>query len=74
MCLQYNFLKTLREKEKLLETSIYSFSHSVFYPLRELYAILIKFENGICNFFEIENLSFGKELNCLRTHENISIG
>ena len=28
-------LKTLWEKEKMLVTSIFSFSHSVFYPIRE---------------------------------------
>ena len=37
-------LKTLREKEKLLVTSNFSFSHGVFYPLGELSAIFIKFE------------------------------
>ena len=30
------FLKTLREKEKLLVTSNFSFSHSVFYTFQEL--------------------------------------
>ena len=37
-----SLLKTLREKEKLLVTSNFSFSHSVFYPLGELSAIFIK--------------------------------
>ena len=32
MCPQYNFLKMLWEKDKLLVTSNFSFSHSVFYP------------------------------------------
>ena len=43
--------KTLREKEKLLVTSNFSFSHSVFFPFRELSAILIKFKIVVCNFF-----------------------
>ena len=37
-------LKTLWEKEKLLITSNFSFSHSVFYLLEELSAIFIKVE------------------------------
>ena len=36
-------LKTLWEKEKLLVTSNFSFSHSVFYPYENFFAILIKF-------------------------------
>ena len=32
-----SFLKTLWEKEKLLVTSNFSFSHSVFYPFEELF-------------------------------------
>ena len=39
-----NLLKTLWEKEKLLVTSNFSFSHSVFYPFEELSAIFINFE------------------------------
>ena len=47
-----SLLKTLREKEKLLVTSNFSFSHSVFYP---------------CHFHQIQNcrlqtLSFWKSL------------
>ena len=34
-----SLLKTLWEKEKLLVTSNFSFSHSVFYPFDELFAI-----------------------------------
>ena len=37
-----SLLKTLREKEKLLVTSNFSFSHSVFYPFQELSAIFVK--------------------------------
>ena len=43
-------LKTLWEKEKLLVTSNFSFSHSVFYPFGELSAIFIKFDFVICTF------------------------
>ena len=39
-----SLLKTLREKEKLLVTSSFSFSHSVFYPFGQLSAIFVKFE------------------------------
>ena len=58
-------LKTLWEKEKLLVTSNFSFSHSVFYPFGELSAIFIKFEIVVCKHFEfgrVLNLSFGKGL------------
>ena len=47
-----SFLKTLWEKEKLLATSNFSFSHSVFYTLRKLSAILIKFEIVVCKLFQ----------------------
>ena len=43
-----NKLKTLQEKEKLLVTSNFSFSHSVFYPFEELPFIFIKFEIVVC--------------------------
>ena len=45
-------LKTLWEKEKLLITSNFSFSHSVFYPFEELSAIFIKFKNVVCILFQ----------------------
>ena len=59
-------LKTLLEKEKLLITSNFSFSHSVFYSFGELDAIFIKFETVVCKLFwfgKVQNLLFGKELN-----------
>ena len=58
-------LKTLWEKEKLLVTSNFSFSHSVFYLFEELSAILIKFEIVVCKLFQFErdkNLSSWKGL------------
>ena len=51
-------LKTLQEKEKLLVTSNFSFSHSVFYPFGEFSAIFIKFRVGVCKLFQ-----FGRVLN-----------
>ena len=39
-----SLLKTLWEKEKLLVTSNFSFSHSVSYPFGELCVIFIKFK------------------------------
>ena len=45
-------LKTLWEKEKLLVTSNFSFSHSVLYPFRELYAISSNFKIVVCKLFQ----------------------
>ena len=59
-----SILKTLWEKEKLLVTSNFSFSHSVFYLLEELSAISIKFEIVACkliHFGRVYNSSFAKE-------------
>ena len=44
-------LKTLWEKEKLLITSNFSFSHSVFYLFGEPSAIFIKFKIVVCKHF-----------------------
>ena len=46
-----SLLKTLWEKKKLLVTSNFFFSHSVFYPFRELSTIFIKFKIVICKLF-----------------------
>ena len=65
-----SLLKTLWEKEKLLVTNNFSFSHSVFYPFGELSAILVKFKIVGCKLFQfgrVLNLSFGKGLNTNRT-------
>ena len=43
-----SLLKTLREKGKLLLTSNFSFSHSVFYLSGELPAVFIKLEIVVC--------------------------
>ena len=45
-------LKTLWEKEKLIITTNFSISHSVFYPFGELSAIFIKFEIVVCKPFQ----------------------
>ena len=47
-----SLLKTLWEKKKLLVTSNFFFSHSVFYPFIEISAILIKFEIVVCKLFQ----------------------
>ena len=45
-------LKTLWEKEKLLVTSNFSFSRSVFYLFGKFSAIFIKFEIAVCKLFQ----------------------
>ena len=47
-----SLLKTLWEKQKLLMTSNFSFSHSVFYPFGELSDIFIQFGIAVCKFFQ----------------------
>ena len=54
-------LKTLWEKEKLLITSNFSFSHNVSSSLWKLSAIFIKFEIIRYKLFQLED-SYGKEL------------
>ena len=49
-----SLLKTLQEKEELLVISNFSFSHSLFYPSRELSAIFIKFEVVFCKTLSIK--------------------
>ena len=60
-----SLLKTLWEKKKLLVTSNFSISHSVFYVFGELYVIFVKLEIVVCKLFQfgsVLNISFGKEL------------
>ena len=47
-----SLLKTLREKEKLLVTSNFPFSPSVFYPFGELSAIFNKLEIVVCKLIQ----------------------
>ena len=53
-----SLFKTLREKEKLLVTSNFSFSHSVFNRFGELSAIFKKFESVICKHSVPKSLKF----------------
>ena len=45
------FRKHCGKKEKLLVTSNFSYSHSVFYPLRELFTIFMKIKIVVCKVF-----------------------
>ena len=47
-----SLLKTLREKEKLLVTSNFSFSHSVFYLFGKLSTIFILLKIVVCKLFQ----------------------
>ena len=47
-------LKTPWEKEKLLDTSNFAFSHRVFHPFRELFPSFLKLKN-----FRLQTLQFG---------------
>ena len=51
-------METLWEREKLLVTSYFSFSHDVRHPFGELPAILVKSKIVVCKLFQ-----FGKCLN-----------
>ena len=67
-----SLLKTLWEKEKLLITSNFSFSHSVFYPFEDLSASFIKVKKcclKVFRFGRVYNLLFRKGLIYL-THRN----
>ena len=57
--------KTMWEKEKLLVTNNFCFSHNIFYPFKELSTFFIKYEIVIYilfHFGKVENLSFGTGL------------
>ena len=45
-------LEILREKEKLLVTKQFPFSHSIIYPFGHLHAFIIKFKTVVCKVFE----------------------
>ena len=47
-----SLLKTLWQKKKLLVTSSFSFSHSVFYYIRELSRICLKSKIVVCKLFQ----------------------
>ena len=50
--LEGSLLKTLWEKEKMLVTSIFSFSHNVFYPFQNNFQFLSQFYFAVCNCFQ----------------------
>ena len=63
-------LKTLWEKEKLLVMSNCSFSHSIFYPFRELSGNFIKLKivvYKLVQFGRVQDLSFRKNVNTYQT-------
>ena len=47
-----NLLKTLWEKEKMLATSIFSFSHNIFYPSQDKFPFLSHIYFVICKSFQ----------------------
>ena len=51
-----SLLKTLREKEKLLITSNFFFSHSVFYLFGKLSSIFIKYKIVVCKLFQFRRV------------------
>ena len=53
-----SLLKTLWEKEKLLVTSNFSFTHSVFYLFGEPSSIFIKFRIVVCKLWVWKSLKF----------------
>ena len=58
-------LKTLWEQEKMLVTSIFSFSHNVSYPSQNKFQISAKFDllsANASNLDQSKYFSFGKEL------------
>ena len=64
-CLQYKSFENTVGKGEIARNN-FSFSHSVFYPFRELSANFIKLKIVICKLFQfgrVENLSSGKGLN-----------
>ena len=51
-----SLLKTLCEKEKILVTSIFSFSHNVFYPCKDKFQFLSHIYFVICKCFQFEQV------------------
>ena len=52
MYLQYKSFENTVGKEEIAHNSNFSFSHSVFYLFREIFAIFIKFEIVVSELFE----------------------
>ena len=69
-------LKTLREKEKMVVTSIFSISHSIFYPSQNRCQFFKRIYFVVCKCFELQSvkiLAFGKELRLYKFNVIISI-
>ena len=65
MCLQYTSFEQSVGKEEITCNKQFLLSHSVFYPFKELYTILIKFKivvSKLIQFGIVYNLLFGKGL------------
>ena len=58
-----SLLKTLREKEKLLLTSNFSFSPKCFLPCLITFCHFLQIQNCCMQTLSVRNLSFGKRLN-----------
>ena len=52
MSLTRSPLKTLSEKEKMLVTSIFSFTHNIFYPLKNKFQFWSHIYFVVCKFFQ----------------------
>ena len=65
-------LKTLWENEKMLVTTISSFSHNVFYPSQIKINFSVAFNLSSANAFNLDQskiLSFGKEFRLIKTRD-----
>ena len=47
-------MKTLWEKEKMLVTSIFSFSHNIFFFIKDKFRVLDNTEFVVCECFQFE--------------------
>ena len=62
---KHALLKTLWEKKKMLVTSIFFFSHNVFYPMKDNFHVLNNIKFVVCKCFNLSKpkiLSSGKGL------------
>ena len=63
-------MKAFKEKEKMLLSSIFSFSHNVFHPIKAIIIISATFILSFANAFNLDQAkihSFGKELTLHQT-------
>ena len=62
-CLQYKSLENTVGKGEIARNEQFLLSHRVFYPLAELFAILIQLNIVVCKLFQfgtVQNLLLGK--------------